>query len=96
MRKRQALCIASVASNLDNFNQNNVEILLKLGYEVTLAANFHTKEETNSQEKINGFAKDMRAKGVHIVHVDFSRRIRKNRAADEINHTGKAAVKTKI
>lgn len=77
MRKRQALCIASVASNLDNFNQNNVEILLKLGYEVTLAANFHTKEETNSQEKINGFAKDMRAKGVHIVHVDFSRRIRK-------------------
>ena len=75
--KRQALCIASVASNLDNFNRGNVDILLNLGYEVTLGANFHTKEDINSQKKIDEFAKEMRAKGVHIVQIDFSRRVRK-------------------
>lgn len=72
---KQALCIASVASNLDNFNRNNVDILLRLGYEVTLAANFHTKEDINSQEKIDAFAKEMRAKGVHVEHIDFSRKV---------------------
>ncbi len=71
--KKQALCIASVASNLDNFNRNNVTILQKLGYEITLAANFHSKEDINSQEKINAFAKEMRTVGVHIVHIDFAR-----------------------
>lgn len=72
-RKKQALCIASVASNLDNFNRNNIDILQELGYEITLAANFHSKEDNNSQEEIVSFAKKMRAKGVHIVHIDFSR-----------------------
>lgn len=71
--KKQALCIASVASNLDNFNRNNVKILQELGYEVTLAANFYSKEDINSQEKINDFAKEMRAIGVHITHIDFAR-----------------------
>lgn len=71
--KKQALCIASVASNLDNFNRNNVKILQELGYEVTLAANFYSKEDINSQEKINAFAKEMRAIGVHIVQIDFAR-----------------------
>lgn len=75
--KKQALCIASVASNLDNFNRDNVSILLGLGYEVTLAANFHSKEDINSQEKIDAFAKEMRAEGVHIVHIDFSRSLKK-------------------
>lgn len=75
--KKQALCIASVASNLDNFNRDNVHILLGLGYEVTLAANFHSKEDINSQEKIDAFAKEMRAEGVHIVHIDFSRSLKK-------------------
>ena len=75
--RKKALCIASVASNLDNFNRSNVDILLNLGYEVTLAANFHTKEDINSQEKIDEFAKEMRGKGVHIVQIDFSRKIKK-------------------
>lgn len=75
--KKQALCIATVASNLDNFNRNNTDILLKLGYEVTLAANFHSSEDINSQKKTDAFAKEMRAKGVHIVNIDFARSIRK-------------------
>lgn len=61
---------------LDNFNRSNVDILLSLGYEVTLAANFHSKEEVSPQEKIDAFAREMRAKGVHIVHIDFSRNMK--------------------
>jgi len=74
--KKQALCIASVASNLDNFNRNNVNILQDLGYEVTLASNFHTMEDINSQVKIDAFVKEMRAKGVHIIQIDFTRNVR--------------------
>lgn len=77
IRKKQALCIASVASNLDNFNRSNTEILLELGYEVTLAANFQSDEDINSKEKTDAFAKEMRAQGVHIVHIDFSRSLKK-------------------
>ena len=45
--KKQALCIATVASMLDNFNRSNVDILLNMGYEVKLAANFHSREDIN-------------------------------------------------
>ncbi len=72
-RKKKALCIASVASNLDNFNRSNVEILKNLGYEVTIAANFHTAEDINSREKLDAFAKDMEAQGAKVVQIDFSR-----------------------
>lgn len=77
--RKQALCIASVASSLDNFNRDNIKILRELGYEVTIAANFHSKEEINSQDKIDAFAKEMRESDVHVVHVDFCRSIRKVR-----------------
>ena len=40
-----------------------------------MAANFHTEEDTNSQEKIDSFAREMREKGVPIVQIDFSRKI---------------------
>lgn len=77
VKKKQALCIASVASNLDNFNRGNVEALQGLGYEVTIAANFCSQEDTNPKHKTDAFAKEMREKGVHIVQVDFSRNITK-------------------
>lgn len=73
--KKKVLCIASMASNLDNFNRNNVRLLRKLGYEVTLASNFNTKEDTNSQQKIKSFVKEMQAEGIVIKQIDFSRHI---------------------
>jgi len=74
-KNKRILCIASMASNLDNFNRNNVDIFLNLGCEVTLAANFNTKEDTNSREKVDIFVKEMKKKSVNIVSVDFSRKI---------------------
>lgn len=73
--QKKALIIASVASMLDNFNRSNIDILLELGYDVTLAANFCTEEDINSQTKIDVFSNEMKAKGVRIVHIDFSRKI---------------------
>ena len=73
--KKKALCLASMASNLDNFNRNNVKILQELGYRVTLATNTHSTEDTNSQDKIDSFMADMENEGVSIVHIDFSRSI---------------------
>lgn len=76
-QKKKALCLATMASNLDNFNRNNVKILQGLGYDVTLASNFHTSEDINSQEKIDSFIKEMDEDGVHkrtsfkVCGVDF-------------------------
>ena len=76
MKKKKALFIASVASMLDNFNRENINILLSMGYEVTIASNFHTEEDINSQEKTDGFVSEMRVRGISIVQIDFTRKIR--------------------
>ena len=75
MNKKKALCLASMASNLDNFNRNNVKLLQELDYDVTLAANFRTSEDSSSQKKINSFRKEMKEDGVHTVQIDFSRKV---------------------
>lgn len=64
-----------MASNLDNFNRSNVEILQKLGFDVTLASNFRSEEDTNSKEKIESFVDEMHKSGVNTVQIDFSRHI---------------------
>lgn len=71
--KKKALCVATVASNLDNFNRSNVELLKELGYEVTLAANFRAEEDSSPKEKIDAFAEEMRTQGVEVIQIDFSR-----------------------
>ena len=77
MTTKKALCLASMASNLDNFNRGNVAELQKLGYEVTLASNFNTPEDINSKEKTEAFMKEMASIGVRTVQVDFSRSVRR-------------------
>ena len=73
--EKKALLIASMASMLDNFNRGNIEILLELGYRVTLAANFRTGEDSNSQEKTKRFLEEMKNKGVQCTQIDFSRSV---------------------
>ena len=72
---KKALLIASMASMLDNFNRDNIDTLLSFGYELTLASNFHTNQESNSQEKTERFLRDMKEKGAKCVQIDFSRGI---------------------
>lgn len=73
--KKKVLCIASMASNLDNFNRSNVKILKNLGYDITLASNFQSDEDINSDKKIKAFITEMKSEGIHIVQIDFSRSI---------------------
>ncbi|MBR0172019.1 MAG: glycosyltransferase [Lachnospiraceae bacterium] len=73
--KKKALLIASMASNLDNFNRNNIDLLVAQGYDVTLASNFRSAEDTNSADRINAFAAEMRARGIRVVQIDFYRRV---------------------
>ena len=70
---KKALMIASMASMLDNFNRNNIELLLSMGYSVTLAANFDSEEDSSPKRHIEQFEKDMTEKACHIVQIDFSR-----------------------
>lgn len=72
---KKALLIASMASMLDNFNRDNIDTLLSFGYELTLASNFHTNQDSNSQEKTERFLRDMKEKGAKCVQIDFSRGI---------------------
>lgn len=71
---KKALIIASMASMIDNFNRKNIEVLSDMGYEITLAANFKS-EDSNSLEKNQSFYAEMKAKGYHVVHIDFSRKL---------------------
>lgn len=72
--QKSALVIASMASMLDNFNQNNIIELEKLGYRVDIAANFET-EDCNSYEKVQMFRKKMMETGHKVIHIDFSRKL---------------------
>lgn len=66
---------ASVASMLDNFNRGNIDMLLKMGYKVTLAANFSGKEDSSPPSRLRHFQAEMEAKGCRVVQIDFSRKI---------------------
>ena len=73
--KKKALLIASMASMLDNFNRGNIDILLEIGYELTLASNFCTQADANSKEKSDQCLNEMKTKGVRCVQIDFSRQL---------------------
>lgn len=54
MIKPRALMVASVASMHDLFNMDNIYILLELGYDVDVAANFESGS-TTSQERVEEY-----------------------------------------
>lgn len=73
MRKK-ALMTASVASMIDLFNMNNIQILQQMGYEVHVAANFKEGNIT-SDERVREFKKELEQKNVKVSHVPIPRSI---------------------
>lgn len=72
--KPKALIIASVASMIDQFNMQNIQLLLDNGYHVDVACN--CKEgNTISDERIRNLIDRLAAKGVPIIHVPIPRKI---------------------
>lgn len=74
--KPRALMLASVASMLDLFNKDNIDILLELGYQIDVAANFKEGSIT-SQERVDKYRQELVEKGIDIYQVPIPRKISK-------------------
>lgn len=73
---QRALILASVASMIDQFNRENIHILLELGYEVDVVTNF--EEPGNISRKKNVELKDeLKNMGVTFFHVEIPRSLSK-------------------
>lgn len=75
-QKPKALVLASVASMIDQFNMNNIQILLGLGYEVEVAANF-VNGGTITEERVADLKNRLAAMSVTVHHVPIPREISK-------------------
>lgn len=72
--KLKALVLTSVASMIDQFNMQNIQLLLDNGYKVDVVCN--CKEgNTISDEQIERLIQRLRDKGVSITHVPIPRKI---------------------
>ncbi len=72
---KRVLIVASVASMIDQFNVENIKLLLSLGYKVEVAANFENPGNMSIQKKelLTAKLKQMRVK---IHQIDFSRNMK--------------------
>ncbi|HHD1572772.1 TPA: glycosyltransferase family 4 protein [Enterococcus faecium] len=72
---KRALIVASVASMIDQFNMENIKLLLSLGYKVEVAANFENPGNMSVQKKelLTAKLKQMR---VEVHQIDFSRNMK--------------------
>lgn len=72
--RKRALILASVASMIDQFNMQNIQLLLNMGYIVDVACN--CKEgNTISDERIKKLIACLAEKGVSVTHVPIPRKI---------------------
>lgn len=71
---KRALMLASVASMIDLFNKNNINILHNLGYKVDVAANFNEGSIT-SQERVDEFYYELLADNINIYNIPIPRSI---------------------
>ncbi len=72
--QKSMLMLASVASMIDQFNMNNIGILLNLGYKVDIACNFEAGN-TCSDERIADLKKRLTELGTDYYQIDFVRNV---------------------
>lgn len=73
-KKPKALIVASVASMIDQFNMQNIELLLENGYDVDVACN--CKEgNTISDDRISELIDKLKKKNVTTYHVPIPRKV---------------------
>ena len=71
---KKALQVASVASMIDQFTTNNINILEEKGYHVDIAANF-TFGSTCTQERVEKCRQDLNERGISVYNLLFDRKI---------------------
>lgn len=69
---KKVLMCATVASMIGQFNMNNLDILMKLGYETHVACDFND-ESVWTNERIEKFKEDMCTLNITCHQIDFSR-----------------------
>ena len=74
----KALMLASVASMIDLFNEDNINILLDYGYSVDVMANFEEGSIT-SAERVAQYKQELVDRGVGVYHVPIPRSLFKIR-----------------
>ena len=72
--KPKALILASVASMIDQFNMDNINILLNLGYNVEVAANF-VNVGTITRERAEELKKRLQNLKVYVHHIPIPRSV---------------------
>lgn len=72
--KPKALMLASVASMIDLFNTDNINILHDLGYQVDVACNFEEGSIT-SQERVDKYKNELKEQGIGTYHIPIPRSI---------------------
>lgn len=71
---KRALMYASVASMIQQFNMENIRLLLRQGYEVDVACNME-QGSTVTEEKIASMKKELEEMGVKVYHIPIPRNI---------------------
>ena len=71
---KKALELASVASMIDLFNMDNIEILKELGYQVDVACNFNFGSIT-SDSRVNEFKEELANAGIGTFNIPIPRSI---------------------
>lgn len=73
-KKPKALIVASVASMIDQFNMQNIELLLENGYDVDVACN--CKEgNTISNDRVRNLIERLNGENVRVYHVTIPRKV---------------------
>lgn len=73
-KKPRALILASVASMIDQFNMQNIRLLLDYGYSVDVVCNCKNGN-TISHERVEDLIRRLEEKGVSVIHVPIPRKI---------------------
>ena len=71
---RKVLQVASVASMIDQFNRDNINILTGAGYHVDVAANF-SFGSTSSQEKVDRLKEELESNKINVFNILFDRSV---------------------
>lgn len=74
--EKKALQLASVASMIDLFNTDNINILRSLGYSVDVATNFEDGSIT-SQERVNEYRKELKEQGIGTYQIPIPRSLKR-------------------
>lgn len=69
---KKFLMVATVPSMIGQFNMNNIQILIDMGYEVHVACNFNDRSIW-TKERINLFKKQLSQLGVKGIQIEFAR-----------------------